>query len=394
MDYKLKSQIKFDKLFAVCVMSLLLLIVTSCSCHNALNNEKLLDESGFQPANHQFIQYLGRIDFSDSTKPVFSYPAVSIEFLFEGTSASVYMKDFSDRAIEPTGRPRRNMFNVYIDQNEPFVLELNDTSLLYLLVKDLKDTVHSARVVKRTESLVGKVEFAGIQLDTNAVLVEPPLETRIKMEFIGNSITCGYGVEAPNQNTSFDCETENASLAYGAVTAKAFDAEYVAVAYSGRGVAQNYGGQPGSFVPEIWERIFPDEESPLWDHNMYIPDIVFINLGTNDVNSGAFDTTLFKNSYAAFIEDVREKYADAFIVCLLGPMLNDSYPSGALSLVRNLISSVVSAKQVSGDEKLYFFEFSPQTGSLGYGADWHPSVAQQNYNASELIEYIKEITIW
>jgi lysophospholipase L1-like esterase len=325
---------------------------------------------------------------------LFSDPAVSIKFLFKGTSASVYLKDFSDRWIEPTGRPRRNMFNVYIDQNEPFVLELGETSFLYLLAKDLKDTIHSARIVKRTESLVGKVEFSGVQLDTNATWIEQSLKTRKKMEFIGNSITCGYGVEAKNENKPFDCETENASLSYGALTAQAFDADYVAVAYSGRGVAQNYGGQQASVVPEIWKRIFPDEEEPLWDHNKYIPDIACINLGTNDVNSGAFDTTLFKSSYAAFIEDVRDKYSEAIIVCLLGPMLNDSYPSGALSLVRNLISSVINEKQVSGDEKLYFFEFSPQTGRLGYGADWHPSVEQQRYNADELIAYIKEITDW
>ncbi len=351
-------------------------------------------DSGFYRADHHFIQYTGRIDFSDSTKPVFSYPAVSIKFLFDGTSASVYLKDYSDRWIEPTGRPRRNMFNVYIDQNEPFILELNDTSLLYPLTKDLKDTVHTARIVKRTESLVGKVEFSGIQLDKDAVLVKPPIETRRKMEFIGNSITCGYGVEAANENMPFDCETENASLSYGALTAEAFDAEYVAVAFSGRGIAQNYGGEPGSVVPEIWTRIFPDEEKPLWDHKNYIPDIAFINLGTNDFNSGALDTALFKNSYSEFIEAVREKYSEAIIVCLLGPMLNDEYPKNGLSLARSLISSVVSTKQVSGDEKLYFFEFSPQTGEFGYGADWHPSVEQQKYNANELIAYIKEITDW
>lgn len=368
------------------------LIFLSVSCRQS--GEFTSTSSGFYPANHSSIQYSGRMDFSDSTKPVFSHPAVSISFSFSGTSASVFLKDYADRYIEATGKPRRNMFNVYIDQDEPFVLNLNATDLLYLLAKGLNDTIHSVRITKRTESLVGKVEFAGIQLDTNAVLVEPPVKSGIKMEFIGNSITCGYGVEAADENEPFDCETENASLAFGALTAKAFDAEYVAVAYSGRGVAQNYGGQPGSVVPEIWERIFPDEEDPLWDHSKYIPDIAFINLGTNDVNSGAFDTALFKNSYTAFIEDVREKYEEAFIVCLLGPMLNDSYPDGALSLVRNLISSVVSAKQLSGDEKLYFFEFSPQTGSLGYGADWHPSVEQHELNAKELIEYIKEITDW
>jgi len=75
-------------------------------------------------------------------------------------------------------------------------------------------------------------------------------------------------------------------------------------------------------------------------------------------------------------------------------MLNNNYPENRLDISRNIISSIVTGKQKAGDHKVYFFELAQQTGEYGYGADWHPSVAQHEYNAGELVQYIKEITGW
>ena len=75
-------------------------------------------------------------------------------------------------------------------------------------------------------------------------------------------------------------------------------------------------------------------------------------------------------------------------------MLNNSYPENALDISRNIVSSIVTGKHRAGDTKIYFFELTRQTGEYGYGADWHPSVAQHVYNAGELTQYIKEITGW
>lgn len=41
------------------------------------------------------IQYMGRIDFSDSDSPLFAYPNVSIEAKFVGTSLSVMLEQFT-----------------------------------------------------------------------------------------------------------------------------------------------------------------------------------------------------------------------------------------------------------------------------------------------------------
>lgn len=361
-------------------------------CHPDSDQHTTFNAGYFSPS-HEYIKCIGRFDTTDPLKYIFSHPASTISFRFKGKEAGILLNDLTTSAADPAGNPIRNMFNVYVDQEKYFLLELNKMDTVHQLFSGINDTVHTIRIVKRTESLVGKVEFSGIQLEENGVLVEIPSIPERKMEFIGNSITCGYGNEAIDQYQPFSCETENASLAYGAITADRLNAQYVAVAYSGRGIVQNYDGSQVNVVPEIWNRIFPDEDKPLWDHKLYTPDIAVINLGTNDFSSGV-DTGLFKQAYASFLKQVRKEYPITSIVCLIGPMLNNSYPENALDISRNIVSSIVSVKRRTGDNKIYFFELTQQTGEYGYGADWHPSVAQHEYNAGELTQYIKEITGW
>jgi hypothetical protein len=78
-------------------------------------------------------------------------------------------------------------------------------------------------------------------------------------------------------------------------------------------------------------------------------------------------------------------------------MLNDSWPvdaSGrpvpALTLVRKY-NRAIAAKSAAGVTVL---SLSPQTGALGYGADWHPSVRQHRRNSRELVAHLKVVTGW
>lgn len=41
------------------------------------------------------------------------------------------------------------------------------------------------------------------------------------------------------------------------------------------------------------------------------------------------------------------------------------------------------------DENIYRFDMSPQTGELGYGANYHPSRRQAQLMGAQLIEYLK-----
>jgi lysophospholipase L1-like esterase len=375
------------------LFALPVLILVSCSTMpNCSKNHKHIPSAKqkFFNANHEFIKYYGRVHFSDPDTAVFAFPGVNIRFDFKGTDVSVRMKDLTDGAIQADGNPAKNFFNIYIDTDEPFLLSLSHSDSIYLLAEGLNDVIHSVRLVKRTESLAGKVAFMGVIFKDSTALYQVA-DPELKIEFIGNSITCGYGVEAANENAPFSCNTENAALSYAVLSAEELNAEYSLVAFSGRGISQNYDRSRENTMPVIWREVFADQPQPEWDHSAYLPDLIVINLGTNDFYSGTIDTALFRSTYKDFITEIRTTYPDASIVCLVGPMLNNDFPADALNTARRIIGSIVDGYVKEGDSTIYLFELSAQTGELGFGADWHPSEAQQRKNARELTGFLKRL---
>ena len=60
-------------------------------------------------------------------------------------------------------------------------------------------------------------------------------EKPLKIEVIGDSITCGYGVDDEDENHQFTTATEDVTKAYAYKTAKALDAEYsICLLYTSR----------------------------------------------------------------------------------------------------------------------------------------------------------------
>ena len=60
------------------------------------------------------------------------------------------------------------------------------------------------------------------------------------IEFIGNSLTCGYGVEGKDRSEPYKAETENCNLSYATIIARYFNADYTLIAHSGRGVTEMF----------------------------------------------------------------------------------------------------------------------------------------------------------
>lgn len=376
------------------ISSLFILLLFSCIPNSKASGTKSSSPSGdgFFPPNHPYIKYFGRIQYADSSEAVFAFPGVNIRFAFKGTQASLLMKDLTDAGIQADGEPAQNFFNVYIDNNAPFILPLLQGDSIYELARNLPNEKHTVKLVKRTESLAGRVAFQGIQLDKKAVLFELP-EQELKIEFIGNSITCGYGVEAESKRDPFSCSTENVSLSYAVLAAEKLDAEYSIVAFSGRGISQNYDRSRDNTMRDIWHRVIASQSESLWDHSQFVPDIVVINLGSNDFFSRTIDTSLFRSAYENFLTEVRNTYdPETKIVCLIGPMLNNEFPENSLDIARTIIGSIVEGFQNDMDTNIEAYELSSQTGYYGYGADWHPSKGQQQKNSKELIDIIIAIT--
>lgn len=349
-------------------------------------------ESNIYEPTSKLISYVGRVDKSNPNYVSFSYPGVTIRSKFRGQSISARFRDFAD-----ANAGMHNTFYCIIDDGEPTKIVLNETQYEYPLATHLKDTVHSVELIKLTESIVGEVGFCGFILGNPAdepFLIYTEKLPSLKMEFIGNSITCGYGNELSSMTPKqgFSPMNENNYLAFGAITARSLNAQYVCTAYSGRGVCRNYEGDSENLIPQIYNRIIPTRPETKWNHQDYIPDIIVLNMGTNDFGAETttgikVDSIQFISEYTAFLHRLKGYYPNTQIICAIGPMTNDSNKDYPDQLTR-YSQYVLSAINKAGGEnnKIYYFETEPQEGP--YGEDYHPTISTHQKMAKELVSFI------
>ena len=337
------------------------------------------------------VQYSGRIDYSNPKEVSFSHPGTSFKMKFEGTICLILLENRfkPGEGSDTTG----NYYNIIVDNNPPLVVAMTGYDHMYR-IEGLEKGIHTVEVFKLTESLVGHGIFRGLEIEKGKKLL-PIKQPERKIEFIGNSITCGYGNEGDSPNCHFSAKTENNYLAYGAITARNLNAAYMAVAYSGKGVIQNYSLEDKETLPVIYDRIFPDKKESRWDFKKWQPDVVVINLGTNDFAHAAPDSALFVKTYLDFLKRIRWNYPKAHIFCIEGCMIKDGWPAGipSLTLVKKFIESAVDNFKTDTDTKIETFYLT--TAKEGdFGCDYHPNKRKHQMMAGELTSFIKLKTGW
>ena len=339
------------------------------------------------------ILYAGRISFANPERPAWNYPGIQIVAAFEGTSLRMLAK------------PRSGYFMAQIDQAEPFKVAFRgERDSLVTLATALPDGRHLVRLMYVIEGYEFFPEFWGFVLDPGRRLVEAPAFPSRKIEFIGNSITCGYGNEGLCKEDHFDYATENHYYSYASIAARSLEAQHWVVARSGIGAYRNYGepksGSPGSCMPVQYEytgyawnpdlRKQPTFLSEQWDFSRYQPDVVCINLGTNDLSTDNYDLQLLKQGYQKLLQQVRRHNPQAKILFLTGSMLGGK----ELQLARQLLDEVAAEARKAGDQQVYRFDLSPIDDEAFYGNDYHPNVYEDEKMAAELTAYLRKLMGW
>ncbi|HLX64668.1 MAG TPA: SGNH/GDSL hydrolase family protein [Planctomycetota bacterium] len=328
--------------------------------------------------NDAKIHYQGRFDTQDAKGPRCAWPACDVSVKFKGTAVNAKL-----------GEAGNDRIDVIVDGKEAKVLTPKGASVVYALAPDLPDGEHTVELMKRTEANQGVTQFQGFQLSAGAQLLDQPAHKH-RLEVIGDSISCGYGNEGKNQNEHYKAETENAFLTYGAMAARALNADYVCVAWSGRKMWPDYS------IPEVYGRTLPNDAKSEWDFSKQIPDVVLINLGTNDFRGKNPDEKGWTEAYKNFIARVRKNYPKAAIYCASGSMMSDSWPPDqhALSTLHKYLNEIIDELKKAGDSNIRFIAFDPQDQKNGLGSDWHPSVKTHELMAAKLVEAIKKDLGW
>jgi hypothetical protein len=324
------------------------------------------------------LHLIGRFDLTDPAAPRFAWPGSAIGARFYGTGI--------DLALVDQGT---NVFDVTLDQGAPITLATTNGKSTYSLASNLVLGNHDVLIVKRTESQVGLVTFRGFT-PKGGKMVPSALPTARKIEVIGASMACGYGVLGKTATCSFSPDTENENVAWGALAAGQLKALHTTIAYSGRGLLRNFDGGTSDVMPDLWLRTFADDQNSTWDFSRWSPDVVVINLGTNDFAKGD-PGQAFATAYVAFLKKLRAQYPAALLVVALGTMLTD--PS--LSLARGYMQSAVTSAKAGGDAKVSFVEVPPQDCNVdGCGCDHHPSTVTQAKMGAAVAAHIKGLTGW
>jgi lysophospholipase L1-like esterase len=251
-----------------------------------------------------------------------------------------------------------------------------------MVADGLPNGEHTLVICKNTEANIGYLELVGIKCHA---LIKPPAKPKRKIEFIGNSITCGAGSDL----SEIPCgkgvwqDQHNAYMSYGPVTARSLNAQYYLSAVSGIGLMHSCCNM-NIIMPPVFDKISMRNDTINWDFSKYQPDLVTVCLGQND---GIQDSSAFCNNYISFIEQLRGYYPKAMIICLSSPMAD----AGLAAFMKNVLTAIVGNRNKSGDRKITRYFFSKQYHN---GCDGHPDLAEHQLIAEELITFIKKTMIW
>ncbi|WP_010664967.1 SGNH/GDSL hydrolase family protein [Marinilabilia salmonicolor] len=341
------------------------------------------NKENFFSASHEYFNYMGRVDFSDKQIARYDWPGVTVRFQFTGNELKLHFKG-----------GERNYFDLFVD-GEPFEILHAKEDTIAVIKGIIGNGPHEARFFKRTEGEMGETHFYGIELSHKGRLLPWEKEVDRCIEFVGNSITCGYGAESESREDDFDPRTENVGKSYATIIAEALKADYHVIAHSGLGVVRNYGDSQKvstllATMPQRFGRSLDMDDSIEWDFSNWQANAVIINLGTNDFSTEPHpDRVVFQRAYEKLIKQVRLAYGAVPVFCVVGPLTNEPCHTYVKEVVQN--NGLLNA-----DENVYFIGIPPTLldADTDFGADAHPSYSGQQKMADHIIPVISTVMGW
>ncbi len=357
--------------------------------HDPQNREKKEAEMKTVRFTDDSIRKLGRVtEISDVLWMAWS--ATGVEFYFTGKqlqASFVTDEEAKQEAKEPH-------IGVFVDGvcRKTFCVPYPGATVTIL--EEAVDGV--VRILKLSEATESTIGMEALYADDAACFVSTEAKNR-RMEFIGDSITCGYGVDGTIEET-FSTHNENTSCAYAYLTAQAMNAEVNLISMSGHGVISGYtdsgvinsdqlvmpyyqtlGKAYGRFAGNV------DPGTLFWDFSQYQPQVIVINLGTNDTSYCKDEPKKhqeYLQEYVKMLHTVRECNPKAKILCILGTMYQTVYGT--------LEKAVATYSEIYGDGDVRTLEMPLQQEADGVTVDWHPTKASHQKAAKHLIAYLKQ----
>eukprot|EP00946_MAST-07B_sp_MAST-7B-sp1_P002591 g2591.t1 len=361
------------------------------------------ESRAFVRPDNPHIQTIGRVVHDPSSGALmFDQPDTQLRIRVQGVSRiSILLQQ-----LVPSNHAEPSNFAVFVDgklanctshpapnafSSFTTLASGNNTLVRYTFAVEDRGP-HQIELYKTTEAAWNErnispnyVTFSGFELKGIApqTLTGPPLPTR-KLEFVGDSITCGYCNLCHETNQTYGVNLESGFLAWPAKICRSLGAQCHKSAWSGFGVVRNCCGGD-TFMPEIYKRTLATVENSRWNFSSWIPDAVIINLGTND-HLPAEPAPVDESFVAAYVEMVYsaamrygKNRTHFFLAC--GPM-STTYCDEVNSVLKNVTSVGIKAS------------FLDQRGLIKNPCCGHPSVSDDEAMAELGSAFIKKVLNW
>lgn len=337
---------------------------------------------------------LGRTYRSDDGSLWLGLSGTGAEFEFTGDKLSVVLKG---SAAEADNAAR---VGIFVDGNRESDVCL-DAAEKTVDISGKGSTPVTVRIVKLSECLSSCCEI--VSVDAHGGSIKKTDDKQRRIEFIGDSITCGYGVDDADLSHGFSTATEDCTKSYAYKTAQLLDADHSLVSFSGYGVVSGYTptGDRASdkLVMPYYDKYGFSESGGFgtkkpseiqWDFSRFKPDVIVVYLGTNDSSYTVYQQGRDKEytaEYIGLLKTVRSKNPDAKIICTLGTM-------GTL-LVPAMHEAVSQYSAQTGDNNIATLDLPLQdTQKDGCVIQSHPSAVTHDKAASLLSDKIRSEMGW
>ena len=253
------------------------------------------------------------------------------------------------------------------------------------------------RLIKLSECTQSLMALKEIRTDGKILPLTVPAQ---RIEFIGDSITCGYGVETLDPEEQFSTATENAEKSYAGIISEKLGLDRMLTSFSGHGIVSGYTGDPetpnlSELVPPYYEKAgrngftLPSGRMVTdipWDFSAWQPDDIIVNLGTNDLSwcmEYPERKEKYRKMYTGFLKTVRKNNPHARMLCILG-FMGEGLNGHMQAAVRDYIAE-------TGDPDIRAVSLKEQDGKKnGYGANYHPSEASQRELAETVLKELEK----
>ena len=269
---------------------------------------------------------------------------------------------------------------------------------------------HEVRIIKETQAFSADpkscVTLHALRTDG---AFEPLPAPRLKLEFIGDSITSGEGMRGPKDFLEWVPMMFSASSNYTRYAADALHADVQVVSQSGWGVVSSWDNVPANNLPDVYDfvcrpmamdgRPNSGAEKP-YDFSFH-PDWVIVNLGANDLgamNHEAWTNPVtgesfrqsdddasrqrFDDSYVAFLHKLHVRNPQAHILCLFGVIGDETFEKRVQRVVERAAAEGIPVQMISLED------MSKLRG--GIGSREHPGEASHRRMAQAVVRAIRK----